>query len=82
MLVTGRLIDPPRRLMGTSTGRAQTELDAAIGRKASAIVSRARRQFGRKAMFYQQQSMALSGATNTPPAIMARNMNGGRPSGA
>jgi acyl-CoA hydrolase/enoyl-CoA hydratase/carnithine racemase len=77
MLVTGRFIDAATAVDWGLINEAvpETELDAAIGRKTSAIVSKspAAIRYG-KAMFYQQQSMALSGAYEYAGGIMARNM--------
>ena len=77
MLVTGRFIDAATAVDWGLINEAvpESELDAAIQRKTSAIASKspAAIRLG-KAMFYQQQSMALRGAYEYAGGIMARNM--------
>jgi acyl-CoA hydrolase/enoyl-CoA hydratase/carnithine racemase len=77
MLVTGRFIDAATAVDWGLINEAvpEQELDAAIQRKTSAIAGKspAAIRLG-KAMFYQQQSMALRGAYEYAGGIMARNM--------
>ena len=77
MLVTGRFIDAATAVEWGLINEAvpEAELDAAIGRKTSEIASKspAAIRIG-KAMFYKQQTMALSDAYKYASDIMARNM--------
>jgi enoyl-CoA hydratase/carnithine racemase len=77
MLVTGRFIDAATAVDWglINEAVAETDLDAAIARKAAEIASKspAAIRYG-KTLFYRQQTMALRDAYDYAGDIMARNM--------
>jgi len=77
MLVTGRFIDAATAVDWGLINEAvpESELDAAIARKTADIASKSPAAIRHgKAMFYQQQPMALRAAYEYASGIMARNM--------